>query len=266
MRPSTSADRWRRPIDKLPASGRTGIARRAAGKFAEMLADMLSTEEVAAQPGLLQKIGARWKIIGAFGLVVAATLLHGFAALTALYAISVLLALLSRIPLRRLARVWLVAPLFSAAIMLPATLSIVTPGQSVLALGHGVSVTSDGLMVAATFVMRATACITLVLLLTATTRPDRLFRGLRCLGVPKLFVMLLGMMERYLWVLARSAEEIHLAKVSRSIAQGSLRDEQAWVAAGMGSLFRRTRSLGHEVYLAMISRGYTGEVHLLSDE
>jgi energy-coupling factor transporter transmembrane protein EcfT len=71
-------------------------------------------------------------------------------------------------------------------------------------------------------------------------------------------VTLLSMMERYLWVLARAAEEIHLAKASRSIARGSLRDEQAWVAAGIGSLFRRTRALGHEVYLAMISRGYTG--------
>ena len=34
-----------------------------------------------------------------------------------------------------------------------------------------------------------------------------------------LFVMLLSMMERYLTVFVRAAEEIHLAKISRSIAR-----------------------------------------------
>ena len=237
------------------------VARRAAGAFA----DMLSNEETAARPGLLQRIDARAKVIGIVGFVVIATLLHGIPALVGMYGVCLVLAVLSRIPPKQIARVWLVVPLFSAAIMLPATLSLVTPGEPVLSLHPSLIVTDAGLMVAGRFVLRAAVCVTLVLLLTATTRPDRLFRGLRGLGVPRVFVMLLSMMERYLWVLARSAEEIHLAKVSRSITAGSLRDEQAWVAAGMGSLFRRTCSLGHEVYLAMISRGYTGEVYLFDE-
>lgn len=230
---------------------------------------MLSNEETASRPGLLQRIDARAKVVVAFALIVTATLIHGVVALSALYALCLTLALLSRIPVRRLARVWLVVPLFSVAIMLPATLSLVTPGSPVLTLHRAnptLVVTDAGLWVAARFVLRAAVCVSLVLLLTATTRPDRLFRSLRVLGVPKVFVMLLSMMERYLWVLARAAEEIHLAKISRSITQGSLRDEQAWVASGMGSLFRRTRALGQEVYLAMISRGYAGEVHLLEDK
>ena len=230
------------------------------------MADMLASEEMAAQSGLLQKLSARVKVLALMGLIVLATLLHGVSELGGLYALCVVLAVLSRIPAKRLARVWLVVPMFSAAVMLPATLSQVTPGSPVLTLHPSLVVTDAGLILAARFILRAAVCVTLVLLLTSTTRPDRLFRGLRSLGVPKVFVMLLSMMERYLWVLARSAEEIHLAKISRSITSGSLHDEQAWVAAGMGSLFRRTRALGHEVYLAMISRGYTGDVHLLHDD
>lgn len=266
MRPSTEPDPWRKSSTAVSSRrARTGIARRAAGAFAALLADMLSSEETAARAGLLQRIGARAKVVCTAALVVTATLLHGIPALGSLYALSLVLAALSGIPARRMARVWFVVPLFSAAIMLPATLSLVTPGSPVLALSPKLVITDAGLLVASRFVLRAALCVTLVLLLTATTRPDRLFRGLRSLGVPKLFVMLLIMMERYLWVLVRSAQEIHVAKISRSITQGSLRDEQAWVAAGMGSLFRRTRALGHEVYLAMISRGYTGEAYLLSD-
>lgn len=271
MRPLTTADDWRTSPLPLRAArrSRANIARRAAGAFAGLLADMLSNEETASRPGLLQRIDARAKVVGALALIVGATLLHDVASLAGLYALCLVLAALSRVPVRRLARVWLVVPLFSAAIMLPATLNLVTPGSPVLTLHRAnpaLMVTDAGLLVAGRFVLRTAVCVSLVLLLTATTRPDRLFAGLRALGVPKVFVMLLSMMERYLWVLARAAEEIHLAKVSRSIASGSVREEQAWMAAGMGSLFRRTRALGQEVYLAMISRGYTGEVHLLEDK
>ena len=81
-------------------------------------------------------------------------------------------------------------------------------------------------------VLRATACVCLAMLLAASTSPARLFRGLQGLGVPRVFVMLLGMTERYLAVLLRAAGEIHLAKISRSIAPGRLRQEHSWVAAG----------------------------------
>lgn len=266
MHPSTTAEDWRR--SPLPAAGRAriGATRKAAGAFGRLLADMLSNEQTAAANGLLQRIDARVKIVAMLVLVVTATLLHSLGALATLYVAALVLAGLSRVPLRKLARIWVVAPLFSAAVLVPAALNVVTPGRPVLVLHASdplVTVTDAGLLVVGRMILRVATCVSLVMLLTATTRSQRLFRALRMLGVPVIFVMLLSMMERYIWVLARSAEEIHLAKLSRSITSGSTREEQAWVAAGMGSLFRRTRKLGNEVYLAMISRGYTGEVHLL---
>jgi len=175
-------------------------------------------------------------------------------------------------------RIWLAIPLFSAAFMLPALLNVVTPGHAVFTLCHfsnahfghwqlpaTLSITDGGIYVSLRFILRTAVCITLALLLTTSTRTHRLFRGLRALGVPMLFVMLLSMMTRYLTVFVRAAEEIHLAKISRSIAVAGLRQEQAWVAAGIGSLFRRTQAYGDAVHLAMISRGYTGEIHLLDD-
>lgn len=268
MRPSTTSEDWL--ISPLPkgSKARVGAARRAAGAFARLLADMLSNEQTASAPGLLQRIDPRLKVIGVIALVVLATLLRSIEALALFCAAGIVLAAMSGIPAAKLARVWLIAPLFSAAILVPAALNVVTPGYPVLVLhasGPMLAVTDAGLVVAGRMILRVAVCVSLVLLLTATTRPEQLFKALRALGVPVVFVMLLGMMERYLWVLARAAEEIHLAKVSRSITRGSVREEQAWVAAGMGSLFRRTRKLGHEVYLAMISRGYTGEVHLPSE-
>lgn len=266
MRPSTTADDWR--TSPVPhRKSRSSAARRAAAIFARLIAEMLHNQQTARAPGLLQGIDARVKVVGALALIAVAAALRDAAALMGIGAVSVTLAALSRIPLGRIARMWLVGPVFSALVMLPSALNLVTPGRSVLTLHADptIAVTDAGLMVAGRMILRVAVCVSLALLLAATTRPDRLFRGLRAVGVPVLFVMLLSMMERYLWVLARAAEEVHFAKISRSIAIRSTHEEQAWVAAGIGSLFRRTRALGHGVYLAMISRGYSGEVYLLHE-
>ncbi|HEY3284678.1 MAG TPA: cobalt ECF transporter T component CbiQ [Armatimonadota bacterium] len=254
------------------------LVRRTLSSFARLLETVLSTDAAAGGTGLLQRVDPRAKVVGLLGLVVVATLVHGFAALLGLYTACCGLALLSRVPARRLMSVWLAVPLFTAALMLPALLNLVSPGEPVLVLWRSqggtlgpwhlprlVGVTDSGLLVSARMVLRATVTVSLVSLLTTTTPAPRLLRGLRALGVPQVFVMVLMMMERYLSVLVRAAEEIHLAKLSRSLGGGGLRQEHAWLASGMGSLFRRTQSLGDAVYQAMISRGYTGEVYLLEE-
>lgn len=254
------------------------IVRKAVSNFARLLEEMLANEAIAEQPGLLQRIDPRAKVIGLIGLIVIATLVRHLTTLAIVYLLCVVLAVVSAIPARRMLRLWLAIPLFSAAFMLPALLNIVTPGHAVLTLWHfarahaghqqypaTLSITDDGIFVSTRFILRTVVCVTLALLLTTSTRTHRLFRGLRALGAPMLFVMLLSMMTRYLTVFVRAAEEIHLAKISRSIAMAGIRREQAWVAAGMGALFRRTQTMGDAVHLAMISRGYTGEVYLLDD-
>lgn len=254
---------------------RPSFVRRAAGRFARLLEEMLANEQTALAPGLLQSLDARAKILGLLGLVVGVTLLQQPLSLGLACALGLLLASLSRLPLRRVLRLWLVVPLFSGALILPATLNLVTPGPALLLLWRPaglhflgwplpptVAVTAPGLVVAGRFVLRVGVCVTLALLLTATTRPDRLLHGLQALGVPRLFVMLLAVMQRYLLVLLQAAQEIHLARLSRTVAPGSTRQEQAWVAAGMGSLLRRTQALGEAVCHAMVARGYTGQVHL----
>ncbi len=253
-----------------PVQPRRNAVRRAMSGLAGLLAELLANDALASQPGLLQEVDARAKVLGVVGLIVVATLLTALPALAGAYVLCLLLAVASHVPLRRLARAWLAVPLFSAGIMLPALLNVVTPGHAICILwGQGdtgvVSITDAGVAVAARFVLRTAVCVSLALLLAATTPSARLFRGLRALGLPRLFVLLLGMMQRYLTVFIRAAEEIHLAKISRAITVGTVRQEQAWVAAGMGALLRRTQALGQSVYLAMVARGYTGEVYLLDD-
>jgi len=250
-------------------AGGQSVARRTLNSLARLLAAMVGDDALAGKKGLLQRIEPRAKVLGLIGLVITATLLRELTALCFLFGLCLLLACASGVPARRFAGAWLAAPLLSALIVLPAVLNIITPGETAWNLGRvgpwHLTVTVPGMVVAGRFVLRVAVCVSLALLLAVTTRPARLFRGLRALGVPKVFIMLLLMMERYLTVIVRAAEEIHEAKLSRSIAPGTLRQEQAWVAAGMGALFRRSHKLGNTVYLAMISRGFTGDIYLLDE-
>ena len=250
-----------------PTRYRKDIARKTVRQLMAVISDSLLEGQTAMRAGLLQRIDPRAKVVGLLGLLVCVTLLHTLPALLAAYVVIVLLACCSRLPARRYAGVWSLAPLFSAVLMLPMTLNVFTPGDTLLPLGQWggtmLGVTDNGLFVAARLVMRTACCIALTVLLTATTPTHRLFYGLRALGIPQLFVMLLAVMERYLHALLRTATELHLAKLSRTVIPGSVQSQQIWAAAGIAVLFRRAQRLGDGIYLAMISRGYTGATRLL---
>ncbi len=273
MRARTPPDAWEEsPLPPGTSGGRWGhrLLRKAVGEFSGLLEDIARNNAVTERLGYLQSLDSRAKVLAFLALILAASFAHKSASLALLLAGGLLLAWASKIPLRMLMRVCLAAPLLSALVILPATLNIVTPGDAVATLwslpsGWKLTITSPGLQVAGRFLLRLLTCVLLGLLLTATTPPHRLFRGLRALGVPALFVMLLSMMGRYLSLLARIAEELHLARISRSIVFVSTFREQTWVASGMGELFRRTYRLSDKVHLAMISRGYTGETRLLEE-
>ncbi len=241
--------------------------RRALASLGEALAREMAGE--CATESRFSHIEPRAKIAGFVILIVAATLLHSLIPLAALFVVVTSVVLISGISFGRLTRMWLGVPLFSLAIALPAVLNVVTPGAPAVSLFDRigpwtlpVSITWNGLIVAARLLLRSTTCITLAFLLVATTDRAALLNGLRRLGMPRAFGMVLAMMQRYLSVLLRAAEEIHLAKLSRTIAERSLRQEQRWVAAGIGSLFRRTYRLAQETHHAMVARGFDGETRI----
>ncbi len=224
----------------------------------------------------LGRLEPRAKVLGVFSLIFASTFLHNLISLGTLFAITLIVCVTISMPPRRLIHIWMGVPLFSLALILPAVTSWVTPGTSILTiwnLGHALSigpftipgnvyVTSEGLIVASRFLLRTIDCITLSYLLVSTTDSQILLSGLRRLGMPKIFGMVMTMAQRYVEVILRAAEEIHLAKLSRTISSGPIRNEQRWVAVGMGLLFRKTHRLAGEVHNAMLSRGFDGDLQL----
>lgn len=123
----------------------------------------------------------------------------------------------------------------------------------------GVSVSAPGLVAAATLLIKATLGVIGGLTLAATTEPQEMVRGLQRLRMPSTMVQIMSFMVRYLEVVGDDLRRQQIALASRGF---SARDPRQWpvLARSIGALFIRCYERGERVHLAMLSRGYTGQI------
>ena len=246
---------------------------------AGLLKEAIFSEEMARSPGFLQKLDPRVKLITFFGLIGAAGLLHHFSVLFLMYLVILALAYYSRVNTGHfIKRVWLVIPLFTGIMVLPALFNFVRPGDPLLILinfGHplqfgpwtfpdNLAVTRQGALGAALLIMRVGVSVSLAVLLTLTTRWTHLLKAMRVLLVPKIFIMVLEMTYRYIFLLLHMTTEMFMARKSRTVGKPDLKENRRFLAGAMGTLLAKSYAMSEEVYLAMVSRGYTGEARTVS--
>ncbi len=204
--------------------------------------DAVFSEEIAGAPGFLQSLDPRLKILFFLSVIVSTCLAKNVWYLIVLYFISVVLALLSRINiLFFIRRVWFFIPIFTLFIAIPA-------------------VFMQGILSAVIFVLRVTACVSFAVLLTITTKHNLLFKALRSLGIPNIFIQTLDMTYRYIFLFVKVFEETHIGLKSRLIKAFNKKKAREWISSRIGFLFRRSVKMSEDVYMAMIARGYTGEI------
>jgi cobalt/nickel transport system permease protein len=226
-------------------------------------------DDTAALPGVLQGLDPRVKLVSTVGLLVVTSLVRHVPILLAISAAAAVLAGLSKISTAFfLKRVWMFIPFFTGIVVLPATFSFITAGDIVVPLGHWfghrVGLTRQGLTSAALLVTRVAASISLVLLVVLTTSWTRLVASLRALGMPRLFVMVLGMAHRYVFYLLNTVTDMYEARKARTaLVEGSVANGRLFVAATAGSLFGKAHAMSDEVHQAMTARGYTGQARSL---
>jgi cobalt/nickel transport system permease protein len=190
--------------------------------------------------------------------------------LIAMYVGTLALASASRLPLGFfIKRVWLFIPIFTGIIVLPAAFSFITPGRIVVPLwtwdGQTVGLTLQGLTAAGLIVIRVATSVSLVVLVTLTTPWNELLAGLRALFVPRIFILVIGMAYRYIFLLLNAVTDMYTSRRSRQVGNGNAQHEEGrrFVAATAGALFGKAHALSDEVHMAMVSRGYRGDAKTL---
>lgn len=101
--------------------------------------------------------------------------------------------------------------------------------------------------------------------LMSSMRFSDFLKALERLKFPKLIVMILSFMYRYIFVVYDQMLKMKQAKDARSLA-GAPKSFQIRTLANMiGVLFIRSYERGEAVYLAMCSRGFNGRINTISN-
>jgi len=126
-----------------------------------------------------------------------------------------------------------------------------------------VSVTQSGLLILANVVAKAWLCIFSLILLSATTKLSDLLKGLQQLSIPRVIILILSFMYRYIFILVDETMRMRQARDSRNFG-GSRRHQLKTIGNMIGTLFIRSYERGERVYAAMLSRGFDGKVRTLN--
>ena len=261
----------------LALSGRrrkVSVVQKTLQGLSRLLRDSVFSETVAARPGFLQGLDPRAKTVGLLGLLVLTAFVHNLLILLALYGFALIVAGASRISIWFFVkRVWLFIPIFTGIIVLPSLFNVFRAGDPLWtlwdfgrevtfgpwSLGTSLAVTKQGLEGAAVLILRVTVSVSLAVLLALTTRWSDLLKSLRVFLVPRIFILILSMTYRYIFLLVNLASDMFTARLSRMAGPSSPRDDRRFAAASMGTLLGKSHTMSDEIYAAMVSRGYNGE-------
>ena len=196
------------------------------------------TSKTAADP--------RVKVIGALALTISAVTSRHWQVLLVLMALLTFSAVLLEVPWKRLLSGWTGGLFFAAIIAVPA-------------------IFTSGWQLALLLVLRSEACLSCWLLLIVTTPFNLVLRALRTLYVPAVFIAILSMTFRYIFLLVQTAQDMLLSRRSRLVGHMTATDSRRLLSATAGVLLGKSVQMSDDVYQAMVSRGFRGDMRVMQD-
>jgi|SRR5208283_4585480 len=255
-----------------------GFVQKAISDIFTFFEECLVNDSIARRKGLLQSLDPRVKLVSMVVLIFAVAMTHDIRLLAIVYGLTLVFAYLSKVEIVFfLKRVWVFIPIFAGIIMIPILFNVFTPGDALVtianlgpnahlgpfALPPVITITVQGTMLALTFVLRVATCVSSAVLLFLTTPRDLLFKSLRSLKVPKVYVLTMDMCYRYIFLFADTVRAFYTAKKSRSIKSLPMIEEQKWVGNRVGYTLIKALNMSEKVHGAMISRGFNGDIKIL---
>jgi cobalt/nickel transport system permease protein len=218
----------------------------------------------------IHRLDGRVKFVLALAFILTTALLPigAWAAYGALFVLILLVEILSALGVGYvLKRSALAFPFVLAALPVIFT----SKGPILAYLPLGLTISGVGLVRFASIAIKSWLSMQAAVVLAASTPFPELLVAMRAVRLPRLLVALFGLMWRYLFVFADEVLRLTRARAARS-GQSDLPGSKtggsvAWrarVTGGMaGNLFLRAFERSDRIYMAMLARGYDGEVRTL---
>lgn len=117
----------------------------------------------------------------------------------------------------------------------------------------------DGIEAALSIVAKGTIGVLTAVILSTSTTAREILRGLERLKLPRMMVQIATFMLRYVNVISDEMERMKIARESRGFEATGVKHWKV-LATVAASLFIRSYERGERIHLAMLSRGYAGEL------
>jgi cobalt/nickel transport system permease protein len=182
-----------------------------------------------------------------------------------LFAVMISLTLmLSKIPpLYILKRLCLIIPfVLFTAVFLPFVKRPLSDPAAALTI-WGVAIDRQGLLLLRGVAIKSILAVSAMIVLTSSTTFPVLMRGMESLRVPKILIMILSFMYRYIFVIIDEAMRMQRAGTSRSAGGHRWRHIRA-MSSLIGLLFIRAYERAERVYQSMGSRGFDGDIRTVN--
>lgn len=215
---------------------------------------------------VIHRLDPRGKLVVTFAFIVAVVLtpFSSWLAYGLYFAVIAILIALSRLPVSHfLKRSLVIIPfVLLMAVFIPFFKEGEVAGSYNLWLWK-VSVTHSGLQVLWNIMTKAWLSILGLILLTSTASFTSILKGLEQLRMPKVIVMIMSFMYRYIFLLTDEVLRMKQARDSRNFGGGRKLWQIGTVGNMIGTLFIRSYERGERVYASMVARGFDGHSRIL---
>lgn len=235
--------------------------------------------DTAETDGLFQRLDPRVKIIFLLFFIVLVSMLRSIRAELAITVFLAALIALSRLNLLHLyRRIVGFALFFGLLVALPSAVNIVTPGEVVLPLATlsrsyhwwiytipaEIGITREGLFGVSMLTLRVMNSVSITLLVIYTTPFFEIIRALKVFRVPDTFLMIIILTYKYIFIFSKTVEDMYRAMKARLAGPVDGATIRGLLAGRIFFIFKRSQIQYEETYRAMLCRGFSGDVTLVS--
>jgi len=245
--------------------------------IAELIKIVYFQSDTASRRGLLQQVDARVKSIFLFFFILIISLNRQISSQFFISAFFFVLIISSGVNLAFIyKKVVVLSFFFGFLVVAPAALNFITDGEIILNIVHFkkdlsfwiyhvpsvIGVTKEGCLVVLGFYMKVANSLTLTLMIVYTTPFNEIIKSLRLFRVPAMFLLVITLTYKFIFILAQTTEETYFAMKSRWWRNTRESQMDKIVAGRITHIFRKSWIKYEEIYRAMSARGYTGAVNI----
>ena len=253
--------------DMESSASKTHFIEKTLRHISEVFENELFCEKFAGKPLFLQSIDPRVKLLTLIFYMVLSSFTSNIIVLLILAVIPLLYAKLSGLELKDyIRRAWLYIPVLVLVFSIPGASSLFVKGSplvtvlkpGVMGLQSGLYFSMNGIEVALRVALRAGISLSFGFLLLLTTRWSKITSALALMHVPLLFISVLNMAYRYIFVISAMAFNMMEARYLRTVGKLDTSDNRRFMGHSIAHMFIKSHYLSEEIYDAMRCRGFTG--------